>query len=271
MNTVELNEQTKIPVLGFGTWQLEGEECVQAVSTALEVGYRHIDTADVYGNHKEVARAIKESGIPREELFVTTKIPRDLLRARDVSDSCERYLKELNMPYVDLFLIHWPNRQIPIAETLEAMNQLKKEEKVKAIGVSNFTEHHLEDALSTGYEVTLNQVELHPTFNQLKLQEFCKSKNVAMTAYSPLGRGEDLSHPTILESAKKYGVSPAQVVLNWIISRGIVAIPKSSNPDRIEDNFKATSWEMEKEDLEMINGIPQQPRILDHPSSEFNY
>ncbi|OGY08678.1 MAG: hypothetical protein A2782_04135 [Candidatus Blackburnbacteria bacterium RIFCSPHIGHO2_01_FULL_43_15b] len=271
MKTIRLNQEAQIPVLGFGTWQMRGDECVRAVSTALEVGYRHIDTADVYDNHKDVAKAIKESGLAREELFITTKIPRDLLCAPDVLENFNRYLNELDMPYIDLFLVHWPNKQIPILDTLGAMNQLKQEGKVKAVGVSNFTEHHLEDALSTGCEVTLNQVELHPTFNQLELQEFCRSKNIAMTAYSPLGRGEDLSHPTILELAKKYGVSPAQVVLNWITSRGIVAIPKSSNPGRIEDNFKSVSWTMGNGDIEKIDSIPQEPRILDHPGSEFDY
>lgn len=266
-----MNEQARIPVLGFGTWQMRGDECEQAVLKALEVGYRHIDTADVYENHKDVAKALKASGLPRRELFITTKIPRDLLHKKDVLENFERYLEELDISYVDLFLIHWPNRQIPISETLEAMDQLKQEGKIKAIGVSNFTAHHLQDALATGYEVTLNQVELHPTFNQLKLQEFCKSKNITMTAYSPLGRGEDLSNPTILELAKKYRVTPAQVILNWIVSSGIVAIPKSSNPERIEDNFKAISWEMRKEDIGLVNSAPQQPRILDRSGSEFEY
>lgn len=250
---------------------MRGDECVRAVLTALEVGYRHIDTADVYGNHKDVAKAIKESGLAREELFITTKIPWDLLRAPDVLENFNRYLDELDMSYVDLFLVHWPNKQIPILDTLGAMNQLKQEGKVKAVGVSNFTSHHLQDALTTGHKITLNQVELHPTFNQLELQVFCKARNITMTAYSPLGRGEDLAHPAILELAKKYGVSPAQVILNWIISRGIVAIPKSANPQRIEDNYKSVSWEMEKIDIEKVNNISQQPRILNRPNSEFDY
>lgn len=271
MKSFRLNGQVEIPVLGLGTWKLTGEECVRAVTCALEVGYRHIDTADVYGNHEEVGQAVKISGVPRGEIFITTKIPRTDLRPDDVVKDCDRYLTELDISYIDLLLIHWPNRQIPIAETLGAMDELKKRGKIRAIGVSNFTIHHLRDVLETGVEIVINQVELHPTFNQKELHTFCISKKIVATAYSPLGRGADINLPLVSELAQKYNVSPAQVILNWIMSRGIVAIPKSASPSRVEDNLKALSWKMEKEDIRRMDSIPQEPRLLNHPGAEFDY
>ncbi|TSC55666.1 MAG: aldo/keto reductase [Parcubacteria group bacterium Greene0714_21] len=227
MKSLVLNSQASIPMLGFGTWQLVGDTGIKAVAKALGVGYRHIDTADRYGNHKEISQAIELSSLKREDLFITTKIPNTLLSREDVFLSVDRYLQELNTNYIDLLLIHWPNKNIPIAETLGAMRTLKEQGKVKAIGVSNFTIHHLKDAKATGVEVTNNQIELHPTFNQKELREYCAANNIVVTAYSPLGRGQDIGLPLFQELVKKYNSSPAQVILNWILQLGCVAIPKS--------------------------------------------
>lgn len=260
-----------IPLLGFGTWQITGETCVEAVSRALEVGYRHIDTADRYGNHHEVGKAVRNSGIKREEIFLTTKVWYTNLGYKQVLESAKRFLDELQTNYLDLLLIHWPNRQTPIDETFAAFTELVNTGVIKRFGVSNFTIHHLEDVLAAGYTPYCNQVELHPTFNQKELVEFCEDRNIKVVAYSPLGMGEDLNNPAVIELAKKYSVSPAQVILNWIISRGIVAIPKSSNPERIEDNWKSQDWKMERADIEKMNGIPQGPRLLTTSWQDFDY
>lgn len=271
MKSLMLNSQASIPVLGFGTWQLVGDTGVKAVAKALEVGYRHIDTADRYGNHKEITQAIRQSLVKREDLFITTKIPQTLLSRENIFLSVDRYLQELNTNYIDLLLIHWPNKNIPIVETLGAMEELKKQGKVKAIGVSNFTIHHLKDAKATGVEVTNNQVELHPTFNQKELREYCQANNIVVTAYSPLGRGQDIGLPLFKDLAKKYNASPAQVILNWILNLGCVAIPKSEYPDQIEDNFKTLNWTLDKDDIELINQLPQAERIVNPPHAEFGY
>lgn len=271
MKTLVLNSQANIPMLGFGTWKLVGDTCTKAVAKALEVGYRHIDSADGYGNHTEVGQAIRQSSLKREDIFITTKVPRTFLSRADVLSNVERYLQELNTSYVDLLLIHWPNKDIPIAETLGAMQELREQGKIKAIGVSNFTIHHLKDAQATGVEVTNNQIELHPTFNQKELRAYCAANNIVVTAYSPLGRGQDIGLPLFQELANKYNASPAQVILNWILALGCVAIPKSEFPDQIEDNFKTLNWQLEQADIELISQLLQGERLVNPPHSEFNY
>ncbi|MEK7516970.1 MAG: aldo/keto reductase [Patescibacteria group bacterium] len=271
MKSLRLNQNTSIPILGLGTWKLRGDECTRAVLKALEVGYRHIDTADRYENHREVAAAIRKSRIKRGDIFLTTKIPPTDLSKETVLSNCDRYLEELDTSYIDLLLIHWPNHTIPIKETLSAMNELKLKGKIRAIGVSNFTIHHLEDAMRTDVEITNNQVELHPTFNQIQMKEYCDGKHIAITAYSPLGRASDLDIPLIQELSKKYEVTPSQVILNWIISKEVVAIPKSATPKRIEDNFKAITWSLEQNDIEKINHLEQNERLTNPPWSEFDY
>lgn len=271
MKSLKLTNQVEIPILGFGTWQLSGDICITSVSTALEVGYRLLDTADSYGNHQEVAKAIRSSGIKRGELFITTKIPRTKLQPPDIRDCVERYLEELETNYIDLLLIHWPNKEIPIQATLEAMNKFKKQGQVKALGVSNFTINHLEDVLNTGIEITNNQVELHPTFNQKKLVAFCHAHKITVTAYSPIARGADLKLEAVTMLAKKYGSTPSQIILAWIMSRGIITIPKSSNSEHIKDNFEATGIKLSAEDLSLIDSIPQDRRLINPATSEFDY
>ena len=271
MKTLQLNNGTKMPALGLGTSQLRGEVCTRSVLEALYIGYRHIDTAEMYGNHEAIASALKRSSIPRQELFLTTKVPPSALGRETLTKSCERYLKELSIDYIDLLLIHWPNRNIPVEETLGAMEELKKSGKIRSIGVSNFTAHHLEDTLATGINIATNQVELHPTFSQQALQKFCNNKKIVLTAYAPLGRGADLELPLLRELAAKYNVSVPQVVLNWIIGRGIAAIPKSSSRGHLEDNFNTLKWKMEKEDVARIDALPQEERIFNPSFNEFDY
>lgn len=271
MKTLNLNPQTKIPILGFGTWQLQGDKCQKAVEKALEVGYRHIDTAEVYENHQIIGKVLRKSKIPREKLFITSKVWRDDLGKRNVLKACQKALKELQTSYLDLYLIHWPNRNIPIAETLEALGNLKEKGLIKAIGVSNFTINHLKEALKVGVEITNNQVEFHPSLNQKKLKNFCEKRKIVITAYSPLAQGEDLKLPIIRKLALKYKKSPTQVILAWLIQKNIVAIPRSANPKHIEDNFKVLKGNLEERDIKLIDKIGGYLRTINPPFAEFDY
>ena len=266
---LSLNTGANMPALGFGTWELTGQTCVQAVTKALAVGYRHIDTALMYDNHKEVGQAIKNSGVQREDLFITSKVWRDSLTSQGIINACNQTLKELDCEYLDMYLIHWPNSDVPIEETLGAMQQLKEQGAVKHIGVSNFSIKHLKDALATGIQFSNNQVEFHPSLYQKELQEFCNQNNIILTAYSPLGRGEDLNLKVIQNLAEKYSKSPAQVVLNWILKKGIAAIPKASNPEYIQDNFMALEWDLAPEAIALIDELNQKNRIVNPGFSEF--
>lgn len=271
MKTIRLNDSVELPLIGFGTWQLQGTDAYNGVTKALETGYRHIDTADRYGNHLEVAKAIKDSGLKRADFQLTTKLWREDLSPQTIIESGKRFLDELGIPYIDLLLIHWPNRDFDIVEALKAMDELKKQGLIKAIGVSNFTEHHLEDALKSGVEITNNQVELRPSFNQQALREFQAKHNITTTSYSTIRGGQDFDEPVIKELSDKYQVSPAQVILNWAISQNIIVIPRSTKVERIKDNFHAQDWEMEKEDIAKLNNIPQKERLGKPEFSDFNY
>jgi diketogulonate reductase-like aldo/keto reductase len=240
------------------------------VAQALLTGYKHIDTADAYGNHAEVAQGIKSSGIARNDFFLTTKVWNDKHHHDDVIASAERFLKELETEYIDLLLIHWPMREVPIEETLLAMDELKQKGIVRAIGVSNFTEHHIEDAMASGVEIVNNQVEIRPQWNQKKLREYCASKNISITAYSSLRRG-DPDLPLIVGLAQAYDKTPQQIILNWVIARGMITIPKSANASRIKENFEAANFEMTEEDLTKIDGIPQTDRAGNPPFADFDY
>lgn len=271
MKKFKFSNGNEIPAIGFGTWRLTGDECRSSVLKALEIGYRHIDTAEHYGNQVEIGKAIKESGINRQDLFITSKIFRDRLHEQDILDDANQTLEELQTDHLDLLLIHWPNKDIPIEQTVEGFNQLNQQGKAKSIGVSNFTPHHIQDFQNVGMQIVNNQVELHPTFNQIDLQNFCNSKNIILTAYSPIAQGQDLDIPEIVELSKKYAVSPAQVIINWIVARGIVAIPRSSKPERILDNFNCLNWQMDQQDIERMNKIQQKTRMLDFDFAEFDY
>ena len=273
MTTITLKNDKTIPTLGFGTWQLTGDDCVEGVTTAVEVGYRHIDTADAYGNHTEVAAGIEKSGVAREDIFLTSKIfPRDnSFTAEGVKEHIDRFLEELNTDYLDLVLLHWPDREVPLEETLGAAHEAMAEGKVRSVGVSNFNEHHLEDAMETGYEIVMNQVELHPGFPQTDLRQFCEKHDIAVTAYSPIGRGESLEMPLIKELAEKYDKTPGQICINWLLSVDLIAIPKSTKPERIKENFEAQDFTMEQEDIDRISDNTDGHRIIDPDFADFDY
>jgi 2,5-diketo-D-gluconate reductase B len=271
MKQITLNNNIKMPILGFGTWQLNDAECETAVNKALEVGYRHLDTADGYHNHEAVGTAIKNSAVDRSDIFLTTKVWMHDYGAGKIGAAVERFLEELQTDYLDLVLLHWPDRSIPYEETLGELQKLQESGKVRAIGVANYTVGHLRDAAEAGYEVAVNQIELHPEFQQTELRQYCKEHNIAVTAYSPLGRSASLKIPTIIEIAKQHDATPAQVILAWMIQQDIITIPKSATLERIEENFKATEVKLSADDIAAINKTEQTDRIIDPDFAEFDY
>ena len=264
MNSYTLSNNVTIPELGFGTWQTpNGDVAVSAVKKALEVGYRHIDTAQGYKNEDSVGQAIKESGIPREEIFLTTKLWNENHSYDLVLSSFEESLKKLQTDYIDLFLIHWPNPvkfrdnwQSANAETWRAMEELYQAGKIKAIGVSNFLPHHFEELKKTATIFPMvNQIFLAPGELQNEVVAYCKENNVLLEAYSPLGTGKIFDVPEMQELSDKYGKTIAQIAIRWSLQRGFLPLPKSVTPSRIEENLAVFDFELSDEDMERIDQL----------------
>ncbi|OPD51798.1 aldo/keto reductase [Bacillus thuringiensis] len=265
--TTTLHNGVKMPMIGLGVYKAkEGDEVKQAVKTALEVGYRSIDTATVYENESGVGEAIRESGIPREDIFITTKVWNDDQGYEETLEAFEKSLKKLQMDYVDLYLIHWPVRG-KYVDTYRALEKLYEEGKVRAIGVSNFHKHHLELLLSNcKVKPMVNQVELHPMLTQFELRNFCQGEQIQMEAWSPLMRGgEVFQHPIIQAIATKYEKTPAQVILRWDIQSGIVTIPKSVTPSRIKENFTIFDFALNEEEIRQINTLNRDLHVGTNP------
>ncbi|MDI6826070.1 MAG: aldo/keto reductase [Candidatus Aenigmarchaeota archaeon] len=257
--TQKLRSNYSIPVLGLGTWQLLGKECERAVRKALEMGYRHIDTAEIYDNQTEIGKAIQ--GFDRSELFITSKVWETNLRFKSVLKACESTLKELNTSYLDLYLIHWPNPSVLLEETFRAMKILHEDGKVRSIGVSNFGLPLLKQALEVEeIPVCVDQVEFHPYLYQKELLEFCKKHDIVFVAYSPLARGKILDDKTIKELADKYGKSPAQISLRWILQKGAITIPKASSEEHLKENMDVFDWKLSKRDVSKIDSIKIQKK-----------
>jgi diketogulonate reductase-like aldo/keto reductase len=236
--TVTANGAT-IPAIGLGTWQLRGDAALRAVQAALQAGYRHVDTAAMYGNEAEVGEAIRAHGAPRGEIFVTTKVwPSDLADGK-LQKSAEASLQRLQLDHVDLLLIHWPSRDIPFAEQIRALCDAKRRGLARHIGVSNFPPRFVEAAVSLADEpLVVNQVEHHPYLDQSALAAVCTKHGIAITSYAPLGRGDVLGDSVVTEIARAKGKTPAQIVLRWHVEQPMnVAIPKSANPRRIAENI----------------------------------
>ncbi|WNQ12480.1 aldo/keto reductase [Paenibacillus aurantius] len=270
-DTTTLNNGVAMPWLGFGVWQVkEGSEVIDSVKHALKAGYRSIDTAAVYGNEEGVGQAIRESGVAREELFVTTKVWNSEQGYESTLKAFEESRSKLGLDYIDLYLIHWPVKG-KYKETWKAMEQLYKEKKVRAIGVSNFHVHHLEDLLAD-CEVTpaVDQVELHPLLSQRELRQFCRDKGIQIEAWSPLMQGKKFDHPDLVEIAGKYGKSVAQIILRWDIQNGIVTIPKSVTESRINENADIFNFELTQEDIAKIDALNENQRFGADPDN-FNF
>jgi diketogulonate reductase-like aldo/keto reductase len=257
-STAELASGTRLPLLGLGVWKMqEGKETEDAVTWALEAGYRHIDTAKLYANEASVGFAVRQfmagHSIQREEFFVTTKLwPTDFLNPRAGFD---RSLAALNLGYIDLYLIHWPSPVMPksVWQTLE---EVYEEGLVRAIGVSNYDEADIEKVLSYAKVAPMvNQVEFNPESHDLNLLEYCKSKDIVVEAYSPLGQGGLIKNRTVASIAEKYNKTPAQVLIRWALQHGTVVIPKSSNKQRIKENTEVFDFDISEEDIQTLNAL----------------
>ena len=252
----KLNNGVEIPLLGLGVYQSPpGKTTERAVSYALKVGYRHIDTAYIYGNESDVGKALRQSGLRSEEVFITTKVWNTEQGYYNTLKACERSLRNLGLAYVDLYLIHWPVQRMSL-ETWKAMVQLLQEGKARSIGVSNYSIGNLKEILyHSDILPAVNQVEFHPFLYQKELLSFCNKNGIQLEAYSPLTRAKRLNHPIIVEIAKKYGKTPAQVLIRWSIQHDLVVIPKSIHEERIRENSHVFDFELRDEDMKYLDSL----------------
>jgi methylglyoxal/glyoxal reductase len=261
-----LNNGIKMPWLGFGVFKVpEGEIVENAVKLALQAGYRHIDTAALYGNERGVGKAIRESGVRREDIFLTTKVWNDDQRKQRITEALESSLKKLETDYVDLYLVHWPVKGF-YQKTWKIMEEIYKSGRAKAIGVSNFLVHQLDDILADCQIVpAVNQVEFHPYLLQPELLKFCQSKNIQLEAWAPLMQGRFVILQDIKQMANKYHKSAAQILLRWDLQHQVVTIPKSTHLERITENANIFDFELSAEDMLKIDQLDKDERIGPHP------
>jgi len=251
------NDGRTIPQVGLGVWQTPNDTAVQVVTTALDAGYRHIDTAAAYRNEKGVGEGIKASGLSREDVFVTTKLWNDNQGHDETLVAAEKSLGRLGLEYLDLYLIHWPAPAKGLyVESWKALVRLQQEGRVKSIGVSNFAAEHLDRIIGeTGVAPAINQIELHPRFQQRALREANTARGVLTESWSPLGQGQLLSDPVIAGIAARHGKTPAQVIIRWHVDSGLVVIPKSVTPERIVQNFGVFDFQLDEADKAAIAGL----------------
>ncbi|KFN09116.1 hypothetical protein DJ90_2673 [Paenibacillus macerans] len=271
-DTVTLNNGVEMPWFGLGVYQAkEGQEVIQAVKAAIRTGYRSIDTAALYRNEEGVGQAVKEAmeenGLTRDQLFITSKVWNSDQGYESTLQAFETSLSKLNLGYIDLFLVHWPVKG-KYKDTWRALEKIYAEGKVRAIGVSNFQIHHLEDLLADAKVVpAVNQVELHPHLTQKELLQYCRSKGIETEAWSPLGQGQLLDHETLKEIAAKYGKTAAQVILRWDLQVGVVTIPKSVRAERIAENADIFDFALSEEDIREIDRLNQNKRFGADPDN----
>ncbi len=259
-----------MPLLGLGVFRSkDGEETYNAVKWALEAGYRHIDTAAAYGNEASVGRAIRDSGIPREQIFLTTKLWNAEIRAHNEEAALAKSLENLGTDYVDLYLVHWPVREEKgYLRAWEKMEKFHKEGRARSIGVSNYHIHHLEDLLKIASIVpAVNQVECHPLLAQTELADYCAKKGIAFEPWSPLGAGKLLTHPVLTEIANRHGKTVAQVILRWDLQRGFICIPKSVHKERIQSNTEIFDFALTAEEMERIFALDCGERVGADPET----
>jgi 2,5-diketo-D-gluconate reductase A len=271
--TIPLNNGVEIPQLGFGVFQIKPEDTRQATLDALEVGYRHIDTAQMYGNEKEVGQAVRDSGLDRAEVFVTSKLNNGFHAHDDALAAFDRSLADLGFDHLDLFLVHWPLPGIDVdfVETWKAMEEIYHSGRAKAIGVSNFTEHHLGRLFAeTDVRPAVNQVEIHPYLAQDGLRAFDAEHQIATEAWSPIAQGKVLDDPAIVRVAERVGRTPAQVTLRWHVQRGDIVFPKSVTRSRVEENFALFDFALSEDDMREITALDRGERTGPDPDT-FNY
>lgn len=263
-----LHNGVKMPWFGLGVYKVEdGREVINSIHTAIEVGYRSIDTAAFYQNEVGVGQAVKNAGIPREELFITTKVWNDRQGYETTLEAFEESRKKLALDYVDLYLVHWPVTGKYI-ETWRALEKLYKDGYVKAIGVCNFKVHHLQDLIANSeIKPMVNQVEFHPRLTQREVLSFCKENDIQLEAWAPLMRGRLMDHPTIIKLAEKYGKKPSQILLRWDLDNGVVTIPKSIHEERIKENADIFDFQLEAIDIQEINALNKNERTGPDPDT----
>lgn len=249
----------KMPLIGLGTWKLNGNECENTIKTALELGYRHIDTADQYQNHEAVGNGIK--AFPRDQVFLTTKVAVDELLPDQVKKAVPRFLKELQTDYIDLLLVHWPNPDVDLVKTIETMIEFQKEGLVKSIGISNFVRFHLEMLAPYKFPILTNQIELHPYLQRRPLVDMCKKMGIGLTAYRPLAKGAFEEDALLQKIGKAHGKSASQVALRWLVQQDIAVIPKAANINHLKDNLAIFDFILSKEEMDTIEKLEQGKRF----------
>lgn len=264
---IRLNDGNTIPQLGLGVYKVDDDEAERTVAVALEAGYRHLDTAELYGNEAGVGRGLRSSGLPRDDVFVTTKVWNDQQGYESTLRAFDRSMDRLGLDVVDLYLIHWPApRQDLYVETYRALEKIRQEGRARSIGVSNFQTHHLERLLGeTDIVPVINQIEVQPWLQQRELREFGDARHIVTEAWSPLARGRILEDPVLLRLAERHGVSTAQIVIRWHLQSGLVVIPKSVTPSRIAENFDVFGFELTADDIAEIEGLDSGERVGSHP------
>ena len=245
-----------IPLLGLGTWDIRGAVCTRIVEQAIRLGYRHVDTAAAYENEREVGEGVKNSGVPRDQIFVTTKVWYTHLSPADFLRSARESLVKLKLDYVDLLLIHWPNESIPLDQTIAALCKAKRDGMTKNIGISNFTTALINEAVQYATEpIAANQIELHPYLDQSRVIEACKSNGIAVTAYSPIARGKTGGDPVLEKIGRAHKKSEAQVCLRYLIQQGIIAIPRTSKVERLSENAEIFDFELSPAEMAEVRSL----------------
>ncbi len=254
-----------IPALGFGTWRLRGDTCRNMVRLALDSGYRHIDTAAIYGNEVEVGEGIAASSVPRSDIFLTTKVWSSNLEPKSLKRSAEASLDRLGTDTVDLLLIHWPSRSVPLADTLGAMQELQGEGKVRHLGVSNFPVSLMREAVENlGVPIVANQVEYHPYLSQNRVLTYCRKAGITLTAYCPLAEGHAAGDPKLQRIGARYGRSAAEVALRWLLQQDMVsAIPMTADPDHCRANLSVFDFTLDAADIEAVSALARGRRLID--------
>jgi diketogulonate reductase-like aldo/keto reductase len=258
-----MKDGNRIPSVGLGTWNLRGAECRRVVKLALELGYRHVDTAELYGNEMDIGEAIKD--LDRSQVFVTSKVQGENLRYDDVLEACNRSLDALGTGYLDLYLIHWPSEEVTLKVTLKAFRRLLDEGKIRSAGVSNFDRNLLKTAQQVAeFPIAVDQVEFHPHKYRKSLLDFCRDSGVVVTAYSPLGVGRLLDDSAIREVAARYNKSAAQVCLRWSLQKGVAVIPKASSEEHLKENLGVFGWSLSEKDVTKLDLLTKGRKIGSH-------
>jgi diketogulonate reductase-like aldo/keto reductase len=268
MKTVEAHGVT-IPALGLGTWELRGEQCRELVKAALELGYRHVDTAQMYANEREVGEGVRASGLHRDDVFLTTKIWPDCHAADDFARAVDERLELLDCGPVDLLLLHWPSRTVPLSETVAALNKARERGLARHIGISNFTVAQIREAVAlSDAPLICNQVEFHPLINQDKVHAACRAAGMALTAYCPIARNRVADEPLMQGIASRHGVSPADITIAWHMALGdVIAIPRSSKPERLASNLAASQLQLAADEIAAISALKSRHMRVCEPES----